>query len=86
MAAKRKYPPLPPELVEDLRWIEDHADALYEKYEGEWIAVVNQKIVAHGKDGGKVEEEAIAITGRDPQKIAMRYFEYANAIYGQTLV
>ncbi len=86
MAAKRKYPPLPPELVEDLRWIEDHADELYAKYEGKWVAVVNQKIVAHGKDGGKVQKEAIAKTGRDRSRIAMRFLEYADAIYGQSLV
>lgn len=86
MAAKTKHAPLPLELVEDLRWIEDHADELYEKYEGEWVAVVNKKIVAHGKDGGKVQKEAIAKTRRDRSRIAMTYLEYANAFYRQTLV
>lgn len=49
-------------------WLCDHPEE-EAKYEGEWIAVVVDKIVAHGKKLQKVREKAYSI-GEHP------YFAY----------
>ena len=38
-------------------WLCEHPEEVY-KYEGEWIAVVGEKIVAHGTNLKKVVKEA----------------------------
>ncbi len=41
----------------EYNWLVDHAEET-EKYAGEYIALVGEKIVAHGNDFLKVAEEA----------------------------
>ena len=52
----------PKEFWEDMRWGQAHKSELMEKYKGEWVAIVNKKVVASGNNLGKVEEEAMKIT------------------------
>lgn len=50
-----------PELFwEDSRWIEQHYSELVEKYPDQWIAVVNKRVIAHGKDRAKVKKTTMA--------------------------
>lgn len=51
-------------IMKDFQWLCEHALEIDEKYAGEYIAVVNKKIVAHGKDFHKVMEEATKIDPR----------------------
>jgi len=53
-------------IMKDFQWLCEHSLEIGRKYAGEYIAVVNQKIVAHGKDFHKVMEEATKI---DPEPL-----------------
>ena len=39
------------------RWLADHPEVL-EPYVGEWVAVWDERVIAHGESMGEVEEEA----------------------------
>jgi hypothetical protein len=51
-------------IMKDFQWLCEHSLEIDEKYAGEYIAIVDQKIVAHGKDFFKVMEEATKIDPR----------------------
>ena len=46
---------------EEIGFLATHPQEL-SKYRGEWIAVVGDKIIAHGKDFKKVDDEARKIS------------------------
>lgn len=43
---------------ETAKWISEHYPELQEKYPDEWIAVHNNKVLAHGREFGKVRNRA----------------------------
>jgi len=43
---------------DDAKWSRRHATELWEKYPEMWIAIVNKKVVAFGKNLSKVEDLA----------------------------
>jgi len=45
-------------LMKDSKWLCEHALEIDRKYGGEYIAVVNRKIIAHDKDFNKMIEMA----------------------------
>lgn len=49
--------------MRELEWLSKHPEE-EAKYRGEYIAVVSEKIVAHGKDPKNVIEEAKRISTR----------------------
>ena len=42
----------------DQKWIARHFSELVDKYAGQYVAVVEEKVVANGKSAREVEEEA----------------------------
>lgn len=49
---------IPREFWEDMKWGREHFSDLMASYPDQWVAIVERKIVAVGKDLGKVIEEA----------------------------
>jgi hypothetical protein len=49
----------------ELNWLVSHPE-IEEKYVGEYVAIVGEKIVAHGKDFKKVLEEAEKADSKEP--------------------
>ena len=60
-----KMEKIPKEFWEDMRWGQAHKSELMGKYRGEWVAIVNKKVVASGKNLSKVKEEAMKITKKE---------------------
>jgi len=63
----------------DDEWAEEHYMGLQDRYKDEWVAVVNKKVVSHGKSMGKVEEEAMIKTGK--KEISLTFVECGNHVY-----
>lgn len=55
---------MPDEFWEDKDWAFDHYSEWMKKYPDQWIAVVDKKVVAAGKDIGKIEKITQEKTGR----------------------
>ena len=49
----------------ELEWIGSHPEEV-EKHAGEWIAIVENKIVAHGESLHEVRKKAKELTGKEP--------------------
>jgi len=67
-------------LNEDMDWVSSHREDLA-KYEGKWIAVYNQKIVASGKNGAQVEKRALQKIGYDVPDLYVRFLESSSCVY-----
>ena len=50
----------------DMRVLANMPIEEYDKYRGEWVAIVDAKIVAHGKDPGRVHDEGYRIGKGSP--------------------
>jgi len=70
----------------DFQWLQAHPEE-EAKYEGEHIAVYNQRIVAHGKDLKEVEKEAKK-HGERPLyfKVPKKLGKKGYRIYGEVLL
>jgi len=62
-----------------MRWGQAHESELMEKYKDEWVAIVNKKVVAAGKNLKKVKEEAMEATKKD--LFPTRFIESGAHIY-----
>jgi len=69
------------ELIQGYDWIQSHRADLHKKYEGKWIAVYIDKVIAAGKSFGSVEEKAIKATGIPQAKIPLVFMEDLHCIY-----
>lgn len=67
------------EFWDDDEWAENHYIDLQDKYKDEWIAVVNEQVVSHGKSLAKVEEEAKIKTSK--KEISLTFIECGNHVY-----
>ena len=54
-----KLPKLPKRYWDDIEWARKHLSELHRKYEGKWVAVVNKKVVAAGKNTAFLEEKRL---------------------------
>lgn len=70
---------LPKQFWDDDEWIENNYSELMKKYGGEWVAVVNATVVAHGKNLALVEEEARLKT--NAKHIAVAFVERGAVVY-----
>ena len=52
--------------IEDTKWIIEHFDSIKKQYKGEFIAVLNCKVVAHHKD---IEELMAIVESKYPEEI-----------------
>ena len=65
---------------EALAWVHTHRSEL-SPYEGQWIAVYHQQVVAHGRDGSQVRKQA-DLLGYHEEDIYLRFLEESHCIYG----
>jgi hypothetical protein len=54
----------------DIEWA-DHNEAVREKYAGQWVAVYDRSVVAHGNDPEQVLSEAVVRTQRSKDELAI---------------
>ncbi|MFQ5812499.1 MAG: DUF5678 domain-containing protein [Anaerolineae bacterium] len=64
------------------RWIAEHRAKL-QRYEGLWIAVSDEQVVAFGEDPDEVETLAQQKTGKSEYQIPLVYIENTACIYGE---
>ena len=75
-----EIPEMPKEFWNDLNWTREHHTELLRDYRDQWVAVVDGKVVAAGKDLAKVEEEAKWKTNR--KYIPTMFVDGGEHIYG----
>ena len=62
MTASRTRPPAKSPVTRriEVEWLYEHADELFERYPGEWLAIGGAALVAHGPDLPRVLQAARA--------------------------
>jgi hypothetical protein len=70
----------------DRQWAHEHIAELHDQYEEQWVAVVDQQVVAVGPNLSRVEAVAARKTGRNPQDIYVTFLESRFAVYGPSLL
>jgi len=50
--------------MDDERWAEENYTELQKRFRDLWVAIVDKKVIAYGKNLAKVEEEARLKTGK----------------------
>lgn len=51
--------------IEDFEWLNSHYSELQEKYPSMYVAVKDRKVIAYGREFGKVYDEARRKVGED---------------------
>ena len=51
--------------IKDFEWIDEHYAELQRRYLNMYVAVSNRKVLAAGKEFGKVYDEAVQKVGKD---------------------
>ena len=74
-----EIPKMPEEFWDDQGWRFAHQTELSERYRDEWVAIVDEKVVASGKDPDKVEKEAKRKTGK--KYFPVMFVESGSHIY-----
>lgn len=67
-----------PTFWDNQEWAFQHYAELVHNYSSQWIAVADQRVVSHGPNPTKVEEEASQKTGKPKECIALMYVEAGN--------
>ncbi len=57
---------LPQRLKPEMDWYEANRKMLMDRYEGEYIAIVNQKVIDHHRDFGSLASRVFRRVGRRP--------------------
>ncbi len=78
MSAKLKIHKDSSEYIRDLNY---DGNELYEKYQNMWVAIVNNKVVACGKNLIQVKKEASKKTDKKEDEIPVKYIENIGAIF-----
>lgn len=69
------------EFIDGINWIQVHRRALHKQYQGRWIAVYRDKVIAAGKSIDSVEKRALDLTGVASIKIPLVFMEDPHCIY-----
>ncbi|HSB67980.1 MAG TPA: DUF5678 domain-containing protein [Candidatus Methylomirabilis sp.] len=80
--AEKQYPPVPPLdpwYVRDVDWAYANYNALAAAHPNQWVAVVDERVVAAGVDLGEVGTEAARVAGR--QDVAVIFVERGIHVY-----
>ncbi len=67
------------DIWEDLEWAQNSYSELQNKYQDEWVAIVNKEVVSSGKNLKTVEEEARRKTGK--REVYTTFVESGAALY-----
>lgn len=84
MNITRTSPQLSKEYCAARRWATEHIGELHQRYEGQWVAISDGRIVAAGLNPRRVEAEALRKTGRLRRDLYIRFVESSTAIYEQS--
>ena len=68
----------------DMRWTREHSAELHEQFQDQWVAVVNQEVVASAQGLGEAKALASQRTGKNPRDIYVEFIDSPFAIYGQS--
>ncbi len=74
-----KLPKLPKRYWDDIEWSRKHLSELHRKYEGKWVAIVNKKVVAAGKNLASVRARAMRLT--KAKHVPVRFVERGTVVY-----
>ena len=74
---------IPKHFLEASRWVEKNSQLVADRYEGQWIAVLNGQVVAAGPDLGRVEDAAAKRTGRDTRDIYVEFVD-GGSVYASS--
>jgi hypothetical protein len=83
--AEKQYPPVPPldpRYVRDVDWAYANYNILAATHPNQWVAVVDESVVAAGEDLGQVEIEAAQVANR--QDVAVIFVERGIHVYGHS--
>jgi len=69
------------DFISAISWIEEHRKDLHKQYQGKWIAVYDNKVVAVGKKISAVEKKAEQKTNHPFREIPVVYMEDSHCIY-----
>jgi hypothetical protein len=72
---------VPPAYFENERWACEHSTDLHKQYEGRWVAIANQQVVAVGPSA-RVRELAARRIGRPTAEVFVRFVDSPFTIYG----
>ena len=64
----------------DIAWVSANRDTLFQ-YEGKWIAVYNQEVIASGKNGESVQKRAFKKIGKAVPDLHIRFLEKFLCVY-----
>ena len=71
--------PIPKSVFDDYRWADAHHSELSKKYPEQWIAIVNKKVIKHGKRPERVRADAHRCVKRS--EIALHFVEGRLHLY-----
>lgn len=69
------------DFLEGMNWIQSHRMDLHKEYQGKWIAVYHDRVVASGKAIDSVEKKALEVTKAPHTKIPLVFMEDPHCIY-----
>lgn len=73
---------IPPPYRADMRWAREHSAELHERFQDQWVAVVDQKVVASAPALGEAKTLASERTGKNPRDVYVEFIDSPFAIYG----
>lgn len=74
--------PIPRAYWENARWAREHATELHEQYEGQWVAIADQQVIAAGSNPIDVRKRAARLTDHSTAEVFVQFMESAGTIYG----
>jgi len=78
-AVAPSLPPIPRTVLEDYHWADSHHIELARKYPEQWVAIVDKKVVSHGKRPDRVRARAHRYIKRP--EIALHFVEGRIHLY-----
>ncbi len=66
---------------EDMEWASKHLRELYEQYEGCWVAIADESVVAAGSNPDKVKRQAARKTGRAEEDVTIKFIPWLGQIF-----
>jgi hypothetical protein len=69
------------EFIEAMSWIRAHQSTLRKTYQGQWIAVYQDRLVASGSSFNAVGRQAVQKTGQPANRLAVVFIDDPHCIY-----
>jgi len=72
---------IPQAYFENERWACEHSTELHQQYQGQWVAIANQQVVAVGSSP-RIREKAARKIGRSTAEVFVRFADSPFTVYG----